>query len=134
MRGKITKLRAYTSGKGYFIGIDGKDYMFYGNPGVKVGEQAEYEEGKSAADGKPTIKTIRPTAIEAFVDEDKPRSQTLFRAHDQPQWQQEKDRDRAKFRLDCVRIAASLYSNDGGTPAEVIIKMAEKFEKYARGD
>ena len=58
MLGKITKLTKYKSGKGYFIGIDGKEYMFYGEPNVEVDDFVNFERGKDAPDGKPTIKTL----------------------------------------------------------------------------
>ena len=130
MIGKITKLNAYKSGKGYFIGINGKDHMFYGKPDVQVGDEVEYEMGKPSADGKPTIKTIKPTPIEAYID--KP-----YRAHDQPQRQVKKDQKRMEneqnVRLKCLASACDFAGHGSETTMEDVLNMAVKFERYVKG-
>ena len=133
MRGKITKMNAFKSGLGFFIGIDNgrSDYLCNGNPNVKVGDEVEYDTGEPTKDGKPTITSIRRNTIEAFIDADKPRSAKIeYRAHDYPQWQQEKDEKRQKLRLECVRIAATCLQF-GGDEAR-LFKLADKIEEYIR--
>lgn len=133
MIGKITKLKAWASGKGFFIGIDnGKsDYLCNGNPSVKLGDEVDYDTGEPTKDGKPTIKTIRPNAIEAFVDEDKPRSAIIpYRKHDYPQWQQEKDEKRMKLKFECLKIAATCLQASGDEIK--LFKLADKIDEYVR--
>jgi hypothetical protein len=147
MKGKITKLQAYPSGKGYFIGIDNKtpDFMFRGNPNVKIGEFVEFETG-APFNGKPTIKTMRLDSIEAYEaparDEDRAKATPVFRAHEAPKdsreeyWKAKEKRDlEAKpieIRLSCIASAVLLYKASE-TPAEIVIGAAKKFEAYANG-
>jgi len=146
MKGKITKLKPYKSGKGFFIGIDYKqnDYMFFGDPGIRLGETVIYEEGKASPEGNPTLKSIRSEPIEAFIDEDKPRSAPIYRAHDTPKadaretyWQNREKHDLLKdatiTRLSCISSACDFYSQQAVTH-EDILGLAAKLEKFAKGE
>lgn len=141
MIGTVTKLNAYKSGKGFFVGIDGKDYMFFGNPGVKIGDKVRYESGFTK-DGKLSLKSIRADGPEAFID-DKPKE---FRAHDAPKdsreeyWRNKEKRDIERepiiTRLSCISSACALMVGRNfeenilvSTP---IIEIAKRFEKYAK--
>jgi hypothetical protein len=142
MKGKITKLNAWKSGKGFFVGIDGNDHMFYGSTKVKVGEEVEYELGKPTNDGTPKIAKLYSTSLEAFVDEDKPNSATVapYRAHDQAQgtredyWkakeQRDKEREPIMLRTSCLVSASNVFS--GAQKEEGIIELAKRFEKYIK--
>ena len=152
MKGTVTKLNAYKNGNGYFIGIDHKeiDCMFYGflDPDIMVGDRVEYELGKPKND-HPTIKSIKPSAVEAFIDEDKPRSAPILRAHDQgghssankdsreAYWAAKEARDIAQEpiinRRYCLSSAAQVYSGAQGAD-EKILALAAKFEKFVKGD
>lgn len=136
MKGKITKIKIWASNLGCFIGIDngGRDYLYNHVYRGSVGDFVEYDTGTPTDDGKPTLSKlvlIEPT-VEAYVDEDKPRSAQVYRQHDQPQWQQEKDKERAKFRLDCVRIAAQVF--EGAQKKAGLFELADDVENYARGE
>ena len=134
MKGTITKLRVWKSNKGCFVGIDNgeKDYMYNKVPKIAVGDVVEYDTGKPTDDGKPTISKLVLIGgpVEAFVDEDKPRSDTIppYRAHD---WKDDVDVRRMKLRVDCLRLAVDANSNDV-VPAELLIEASKKFEKYVR--
>jgi len=145
VKGKITKITEYKSGKGAFIGIDNQkpDYMFFGTIDVMVGNMVVFEEGKPTEKGNPTIKTIRLDAIEAYIDEDKPRSAPVLRAHDAPKadaretyWINKEKHDLVKdaviTRLSCISSAVNLHAQDSGTPIETVIKDAKTLEKYAK--
>lgn len=128
MKGKITKIKAWTLGKGCFVGIDNgeSDYLYNRLlPNVEIGDIVEYEVGKPTKDGKPTLTSVVlvGTTVEAFVDEDKVRSATL-----PAKWQDDVDTRRAKLRLDCLRLAI-----DGGATLTAIEK-AREYEKYVRGE
>lgn len=146
-KGKITKLKAYTSGKGYFIGINNapNDFMFFGSlgPEIKIGSEIEYEEGKPTKD-HPTIKTLKHAPIEAFIDEDKPRSAPVFRQHDAPKtdnreayWAGKEKRDLERepviTRLSCLSSASMVYEGAQGSD-EKIIALAARFERFAKGE
>ena len=144
MHGKITKLNAWTSGKGAFIQIDGKtpDYVFYGKPIAKIGDSVEFEDGKPTKDGKPVMQRLVVKLlcgpIEAFVDEDKPRSAPIdYRAHDF-QAQGDAVKRAENVRLECLACACDVYSGAQETTtistAERILALAEKFEKFAKGE
>jgi len=137
MKGKITKMNAYKSGQGFFIGINGTDYMFFGSAQAKIGDEVQFEEGKPSKDGTPTIKSIKPSGLEEFVDEDKPRSQQVFRAHDQKDsreeyWKAKEKRDLeqlpANIRSACLASASEIGRQD----AEQVVLIAKRFEKYVR--
>ena len=143
-------MTAYKSGKGYFVGIDNgaSDYMFFGSTNLKIGETAIYEEGKPSRDGRPTIKTMRSDAIEAFEARDEDRAkptQIPYRAHDAPKldsreayWaaKEKKDAEREPIitRLSCISSAAQVYSGAQGKSviwAEVM-ELAAIMEKFAK--
>jgi len=127
MNGKITKLRVWKSNKGCFIGIDNgeNDYLYNKVPKLAVGDMVEYDTGKPTDDGKPTISKLVPIGgtIEAFVDEGKPRSDTIpYRAHD---WKDDVDVRRMKLRVDCLRLAVDAGATDP-------VEKARLYEKYVR--
>ena len=128
MKGTITKMRVWKSNKGCFIGIDNgeKDYMYNKVPKISVGDVVEYDTGKPTDDGKPTISKLVLIGgpVEAFVDEDKPQSNTIppYRTHD---WKDDVDVRRMKLRVDCLRLAV-----DAGATEPV--EKARQFEKYVR--
>lgn len=149
MKGTLTKLTPYKSGKGYLIGIDSKtpDYMFFGGLGeeIKEGAFVDFITGRPSKDGKPTIKSLKLDAIEAFVtrDEDSP-IKTVFRAHDAPKvdsreeyWKGKEKRDLERepiiTRLSCISSAAQVYSGAQGQDVK-ILELAAKMEKFAKGE
>lgn len=143
MKGKITKITEYKSGKGAFIGIDNKkqDYMFFGTLDANVGEEVEFEEGKPTGKGNPTIKTIKPLAIESFTT-------PVLRAHDAPKadareqyWINKEKHDLVKdaviTRLSCISSACQILTGSPTLPRtpedrETIIVFAKRFEQYAK--
>ena len=143
MIGIVTKLNAYKSGKGYFIGIDGQEYMYFGEPSLSIGALVEFEEGKPSKDGKKTIKGIH-LVKQIALDEDKPFKPPLYRAHDTPAkdsreeyWKNKEKRDLEKepiiTRLSCIASAVALA--DEMTTLEEVVFYAKRFEKYAvKGD
>ena len=137
MKGKIQKINQYKSGKGCFIGIGGTDYMFFGNPDAKVGDEVEYELGKINSMGKPTIKSIHSCAIEAFIDEDKPRSAPIPKKDERENyWAGKEQREIAKepqeTRIKCLTIAGMVFEGAQKGHDEEVIALARKFEKYAK--
>jgi hypothetical protein len=135
MKGIITKLNAWKSGKGFFVGIDGIDYLCNGNPKIAIGDTVDYDTGTPTKDGKPTIKKIYPNAIEAFVDEPKKETQ-VFRNHDSREeyWKAKEKRDLERepihIRLECLKAAVEAGSAD--VPSDKIVELARRFEKYAK--
>ena len=122
--GKVTKKNAYKSSNGFFIGINGNDYMFFGQTDIEVGDNVVAVEGKPSKSGTPTIKSIAVDDIEAFaIDEDKSRSGKIFRAHDQPS-----TCDQIK-RLACMKMAVRLVVDEGmkqgTTPTEMAARVKE---------
>lgn len=142
MKGKIDKMNAWKSGKGFFIGIAGTDYMFYGSPTVSLGDVVEFELGKPTEDGKQKIKKIALAAdgIEAFID----KAETpVFRAHDAPRidareeyWKAKEKRDLEKepihIRLSCLESAAAFSASDNDVDGDGVVLIAKRFEKYAK--
>ena len=127
LKGKITKMKAWKSKLGFFVGIDSgeKDYLLNKTTDLQVGDEVEYEVGKPTDDGKPTLKSIAPLPVEMVIDEDKPRSAPIapYRAHD---WKDEADTRRAKVRLECLKLAI-----EGGATLTAVEK-AREYEKYVR--
>ena len=148
MKGKVTKLNLWKSGKGCFIQIDGTkpDFLFYGKTDVKVGEAVNYEIGKDAPDGKPTLKSIRADGIEAFEARDEDRAkptQIPYRAHDAPKldsreayWAAKEKRDAERepiiTRLSCISSACVLLHDTGRE--DDALALAAKFEAFAKGE
>ena len=147
MKGKVTKINLWKSGKGCFIQIDGTkpDFLFYGKTDVKVGEAVNYEIGKDAPDGKPTLKSIRADGIEAFEarDEDRAKPTQIYRAHDAPKadareeyWKLKEKRDAERepsiTRLSCISSACAVYEGAQGSD-DKILALAAKFEAFAIG-
>lgn len=140
MRGKITKINGWPSGKGSFVGIDGKkpDFLYYGSLTAQLGSVVEYEIGKPARDGKPTIGEIRPVGIEAFVDEDKPRSAPIQNNHPanpskdsrENYWQAKEKRDIERLPVDvmlsCISSACVLFQGIS-CDKTTVIEWAEAF-------
>jgi hypothetical protein len=155
--GTITKINAYKTNTGYFIGINNEpiDYMFFGALGkeIGIGTKVIFDEGKPKGD-RPTIKSIKKDSVEAFIDEDKPRSAPLLRAYDQgghssankdsreSYWHAKELRDIERepiiTRLSCLSSAATIIAaahetvSKSGVEASTI-DMAKKFEAYANG-
>ncbi len=130
MRGKITKKFPYKSGKGFVIGIDGTDYMFFGFTDVKMGEQVEFETGKPMNDGKQTIKEIRPTAIESFVDSAPPKP---FPTKETAAVGATPTKDEIITRLACLKAASEVYSG-AQQKQDGFFELVRKMEKWARGE
>jgi hypothetical protein len=154
VKGKITKLNAWKTGKGSLIGIDGNEYIILAGTSCKVGDVVEYEIGNKFVYGKQVLSKLLPP-LEAFMDNhpemainpDNPRSAPLLRAHDTPQasankdsreayWQAKEKRDIERepiiTRLSCISSAAQVYSGAQGQD-EKILELARKFEAYANG-
>ena len=122
MIGKITKINNYKNGTGCFIGIDKqpKDFMYFGSPNVKIGDEVEYEIGKPTSTGNPTIKTIKRHVVESFVDIQKPDSKIATK-------------DEIITRLACIKAASQFIIIDGNAcKTDDVIKLAKRFEDYAR--
>jgi hypothetical protein len=134
MKGTVVKINPYKSGTGCFIGLKGeqKDFMHFGNPNIKLGDEVEYLPGKPTKDGNPTIREIRRYTVEEFVDEDKPRSASIqdeiVRAD---KLKPTPSKDEIITRLACLKAASEVYSG-GQTIPSAIIRMAKEFEKYAK--
>ena len=140
VRGVISKINQYKSGKGAFIQIDGRkpDYMFFGFTDCREGETVTYEEGKPTRDGKPTIKTIRADSIEAHIDEDKVRSSPVFRAHDKSPdgreefWANKEKREISKdgiiTMLSCLSSACENNSGGQKKPEEIVAEAEIYFQ------
>jgi hypothetical protein len=137
MEGIITKLNAYKSGKGYFVGLDGTDYMYFGATTARIGDKVHFELGKPSKDGTPTIRKIVADGLEAFIDAPAP----VFRSHDAPKldareeyWKAKEKRDVEKepihIRLACLAAACAFVK--GASVGEDIILVAKRFEKYAK--
>jgi hypothetical protein len=148
--GKVTKLNAYKNGSGFFIGIENqeKDFMFFGNPHIQIGKQVEYEVGKPTDKGQPTLKSIRPTAIEGFVDKAESAGVREI-AHvnhgvekgvslrESPSATAPATKDEIITRLACLKAASEVYSG-AQTPVETanmkygLMDLAKRFEKYSK--
>jgi hypothetical protein len=144
-KGKITKLNAWKSGKGSFIGIDGKEYVILTGTDAKIGDAVEFEIGTKFFSGKAVIsKLLLP--LEAYVqparDEDRAKATPVFRAHEAPKdsreayWQAKEKRDlEAKpieIRLSCIASACVFYSQQA-VMHEDVLGFAKKLEAYANG-
>lgn len=144
MKGRITKMNAYKDKTGYFIGIDNApiDHAFFGSLGreITVGAQVIYEEGQKKLGNHPTLKYIKLDAGEAYIDEDKPRSAPILRAHDVQKmaardeyWTNKERRDLERepiiTRLSCISSAVEMNSN---ATTEGVIEAAKRFERYAK--
>jgi hypothetical protein len=145
--GKITKLNAWKSGKGSFIGIDGKEFVILAATDAKIGDMVEYEIGTKFFSGKSVLsKLLLP--LESYVqpptrDEDNVRSPVLvpFRSHYVPkpdagenysQAQGDAVKRAENVRLECLACATQVYSGAQGAD-EKILELAAKFEAYAHG-
>jgi hypothetical protein len=138
MEGIITKLNAYKSGKGYFVGLDGTDYMFFGATTARIGDKVHFELGKPSKDGTPTIRKIVADGLEAFIDAPAP----VFRSHDAPKmdareeyWKAKEKRDLdnkpTEIRLACLAAACVFYSQQTVMHADVI-GLCKRLETYAK--
>ena len=153
VKGKVTKVNMWKSGKGAFIQIDGAkpDYVFYGTPLAKIGDEVEFEEGAPTKDGKPVIKKLVVKLlcgpVEAFEaparDEDRTKPTPVLRAHDAPKadareqyWINKEKHDLVKdaviTRLSCISSACVLLHDTGRE--DDALALAAKFEKFAKGE
>ena len=146
-KGRITKLAAWKSGKGFFVGIDNKEYVILAATDAKVGDVVDYELANKYVYGKQVIsKLLLP--LEAYEaparDEDRAKTTPVFRAHDtskldsrEQYWANKEKHDLAKepihIRLECISSAAQVYSGAQGQD-EKILELAAKFEKFAKGN
>jgi hypothetical protein len=123
--GKITKMNAWKNGRGYFVGIDGSDFMYFGKPDVALGDVVEYEVGQPSKNGTPTLKTAHSKEIEA--EPIAPSKEAKQYVEEVKAKYQPTDKDATITRLACLKAASEL-----GKTAEETIEIAKKYEKWAR--
>jgi len=130
MEGTISQIGKWGNGKGFFFRIREAEGSFfaYGNPPV-MGEIVSFDTTQKAFNGALEAKFKKhEKQIEAYVDEDKPRSASI-REHDAPRTSAIPNRDDVITRLACIKAAAEISKT-----AEEAIGIARKFEAYAKGE
>lgn len=143
MKGKIVKLNKWHKGNGSFVKIDETEYVILAPTNAQIGDEVNYEIANKFVYGKQVLSHLLPCAIEAYIDEDKPRSAPIpFRAHDAPKdsreeyWKAKEKRDIAQepiiTRRYCLSSAAQVFSGAQGQD-EKIIALATKFEAFVNG-
>jgi len=136
MKGKISKINPWKTGKGSFVKIDGTEYIILSQTDAKVGDEVNYEIGDKEMYGKKILAHLLPCALEAYIDSPKE-----FRAHDVPKtdaretyWQRKEireiERDGVITMLSCMSSAACVYEGTQSHETE-ILKLAELFFERA---
>lgn len=134
MRGTITKMNEYKSGKGFFIQVDNKepDYLCWGHPGVKLGDVILYDE-RVTGDGKKSIRNIKLDSVESYIDEPKQQPKNDSR---ESYWAAKERRDIEKepinIRISCLTAATQYAIGVRASNPEELITLAKRFEKYAK--
>ena len=119
--GTVTKLANWKNNLGFFIGIDGTDYMYLGDPKIKTGDRIDYELGDPARDGKPTIRSVISIS-DLFVKASDYKPEPA-------------ERNDVITRLACIKAACELLSNKNWQSEElaaIAIDIARKFERYSK--
>jgi hypothetical protein len=129
--GKVTKLNAWKNRLGYFVGIGETDYMYYGQPDVKINDEVEFVTGEPAKDGKPTLMTLHRIPIE--TEPIAPSKEAKQYVEEVKAKYQPTDKDATITRLACIKAACELLQ---GSPSQDraadVIEIARRLEKYAK--
>ena len=125
MEGLVEKIKPYASGKGAFVTINGKEYMYFGVVGAKVDEHVTFTPGLPAKDGKPTLRMLKGTGIHAKEEIKDTREEY---------WRNKEKLERSEkpviTMLSCIHSACIANQN---SDADKILVVARKFYAEAIG-
>jgi len=142
MLGKIEKLTEWGNKKGYYVKLNGKEFVSYGTPLARIGQEVEYEVGELAIDKKHYVVRIRqprasaiPAAtnkegqpITRLIPSDHPENKDARRDYYTNKEKADREREPVITMLSCISSACVLAQNStANVSADQIVAISEVF-------